>query len=229
MLAFLIDLIANQLLFFALHFENRNAFPKPLSAKQEHEYFVKMAEGDSSARDKLIEHNLRLVAHIIKKYYSNSHEQDDLISIGTIGLIKAVSTFDYTKGCRFATYGSRCVENEILMHFRGLKKTAGELHFDEPIEIDRSGNQLTLMDIVSDGASVDDQIELKIKSEQMYKYLDECLTDREKEIIIMRYGLNGTAPHTQREVAKLLGISRSYVSRIEKKALERLYDKFEPN
>lgn len=227
MLAFLLDLIANQFLFFALHFESRNVFPKPLTAKQEREYFEKMAEGDNTARDKLIEHNLRLVAHIIKKYYSNSHEQDDLISIGTIGLIKAVSTFDYTKGCRFATYGSRCVENEILMHFRGLKKTAGELHFDEPIEIDRNGNQLTLMDIISDGASVDDQIELKIKSEQLYKYINENLTNREQEIIIMRYGLNGNAPLTQREVAKLLGISRSYVSRIEKKALLALRDRFE--
>ena len=227
MLAFLFDLITNHFLFFALHFESRNVFPKPLTAKQEHEYFVKMAEGDTHARDKLIEHNLRLVAHIIKKYYSNSHEQEDLISIGTIGLIKAVSTFDYTKGCRFATYGSRCVENEILMHFRGLKKTAGELHFDEPIEVDRNGNQLTLMDIISDGVSVDDQIEMKIKSEQLYRYIDDCLTEREREIVIMRYGLDGNSPLTQREVAKKLDISRSYVSRIEKKALLELRAKFE--
>lgn len=227
MLAFLFDLIANHFLFFALHFESRSVFPKPLTAKQEHEYFLKMAEGDTGARDKLIEHNLRLVAHIIKKYYANSHEQEDLISIGTIGLIKAVSTFDYTKGCRFATYGSRCVENEILMHFRGLKKTAGELHFDEPIEVDRNGNQLTLMDIISDGISVDDQIEMKIRSEQLYRHIDDCLTDREREIVIMRYGLDGNAPLTQREVAKKLGISRSYVSRIEKKALLELRAKFE--
>ena len=227
MLAFLFDLIANHFLFFALHFESRSVFPKPLTAKQEHECFLKMAEGDTNARDKLIEHNLRLVAHIIKKYYANSHEQEDLISIGTIGLIKAVSTFDYTKGCRFATYGSRCVENEILMHFRGLKKTAGELHFDEPIEVDRNGNQLTLMDIISDGISVDDQIEMKIRSEQLYRHIDDCLTDREREIVIMRYGLDGNAPLTQREVAKKLGISRSYVSRIEKKALLELRAKFE--
>ena len=227
MLAFLFGLIANHFLFFALHFESRSVFPKPLTAKQEHEYFLKMAEGDTNARDKLIEHNLRLVAHIIKKYYANSHEQEDLISIGTIGLIKAVSTFDYTKGCRFATYGSRCVENEILMHFRGLKKTAGELHFDEPIEVDRNGNQLTLMDIISDGISVDDQIEMKIRSEQLYRHIDDCLTYREREIVIMRYGLDGNAPLTQREVAKKLGISRSYVSRIEKKALLELRAKFE--
>ncbi|MGN0601891.1 MAG: RNA polymerase sporulation sigma factor SigK, partial [Oscillospiraceae bacterium] len=227
MFSLLFDLISNYFLFFALHFENRNVFPKPLNAKQEHEYFVKMSEGDTDARDKLIEHNLRLVAHIIKKYYSGSQDQEDLISIGTIGLIKAVSTFDYTKGCRFATYGSRCVENEILMHFRGLKKNAGELHFDEPIEVDRNGNQLTLMDIISDGVSVDDQIELRIKSGQLYEFIDQVLTPREKEIIVMRYGLNGNAPLTQREVAKILNISRSYVSRIEKKALLTLRDRFE--
>lgn len=214
MFSLLFDLISNYFLFFALHFENRNVFPKPLNAKQEHEYFVKMSEGDTDARDKLIEHNLRLVAHIIKKYYSGSQDQEDLISIGTIGLIKAVSTFDYTKGCRFATYGSRCVENEILMHFRGLKKTARELHFDEPIEVDRNGNQLTLMDIISDRVSVDDQIELRIKSGQLYEFIDQVLTPREKEIIVMRYGLNGNAPLTQREVAKILNISRSYVYNI---------------
>lgn len=228
MFAFIFQFLANHFLFFALHFENRNVFPKPLSAKQEHECFVRMAEGDSSARDTLIEHNLRLVAHIIKKYYLGTQDQEDLISIGTIGLIKAVSTFDYTKGCRFATYGSRCVENEILMHFRGQKKTAGEVHFDEPIEVDRNGNQLTLMDIISDGVSVDDQIELNIKSEQLYKYIDDSLSSRERDIIVMRYGLDGNAPLTQREVAKKLGISRSYVSRIEKKALETLYSRFEP-
>ena len=229
MLELLFNFIANHCLLFALHFEGRSEFPKPLSAKEEKECFIKMSEGDNKARDKLIEHNLRLVAHIIKKYYSNMSEQEDLISIGTIGLIKAVSTFDYTKGCRFATYGSRCVENEILMHFRGTKKTAGEVHFDEPIEVDKNGNQLTLMDIISDGESVDEKIELIVKSEQMYKYIDKFLTRRDKEIIIMRYGLDGNMPLTQREVAKKLGISRSYVSRIEKKALLTLREKFKFN
>lgn len=227
MLGFLFEFLANHFLYFALHFENQNAFPKPLSAKDEQAYFAKMADGDTSARDKLIEHNLRLVAHIIKKYYSTAQDQEDLISIGTIGLIKAVSTFDYTKGCRFATYGSRCVENEILMHFRSMKKTAGEVHFDEPIETDRNGNQLTLIDIIADDASVADQIELLIKSEQLYKYIDKFLSPREAEIINMRYGLAGNAPLTQREAAKKLGISRSYVSRIEKKALLILRDKYE--
>ena len=228
MFTFLFDFLLNNFLFFALHFESRNVFPKPLSAKQEHECFIKMAEGDTAARDKLIEHNLRLVAHIVKKYSTTTSDQEDLISIGTIGLIKAVSTFDYNKGCRFATYGSRCVENEILMHFRGLKKTSGEVHFDEPIEVDRNGNQLTLMDIISDGVSVDDEIELRIGSEQMYVFIEK-LTQREKDIVVMRYGLDGKAPLTQREVAKLLGISRSYVSRIEKKALEKLRDMLEPD
>lgn len=229
MLSLLLQLLSQHFLFFALHFENQNAFPKPLSAKQEHKCFVKMADGDLSARDKLIEHNLRLVAHIIKKYYSNAQDQEDLISIGTVGLIKAVSTFDYTKGCRFATYGSRCVENEILMHFRSLKKSAGELHFDEPIETDRNGNQLTLIDIIPDNESVDDKIEFMIRSEQLYKFIDRYLSPREREIIILRYGLLGHAPLTQREIAQKLNISRSYVSRIEKKALEILRNKYEKN
>jgi RNA polymerase sporulation-specific sigma factor len=131
------------LLYFALHIENNGVFPKPLSAKQELDYFQQMADGDSNAKNKLIEHNLRLVAHIIKKYYSSTTEQDDLISIGTIGLIKAVSTYNYTKGTRFATYASRCIENEILMHFRSTKKTAGDIYIDEPIDVDKDGNQLT--------------------------------------------------------------------------------------
>lgn len=210
------------LLFFALHFERQGAFPKPLSAKEERECFERMSRGDTSAREKLIGHNLRLVAHIIKKYYSASKDQDDLISIGTIGLIKAVSTFDYTKGNRFATYASKCVENEILMHFRSLKKTAGELYFDNPIDTDKDGNQLTLMDIVADDENVPDKIELLIRSEQLYKYVSQALDKREGEIITLRYGLYNKRPLTQREVAKKLGISRSYVSRIEKKALEKL-------
>ncbi|MGN1134494.1 MAG: RNA polymerase sporulation sigma factor SigK [Oscillospiraceae bacterium] len=227
MFGIILEFLVNHFMFFALHFDGQKVFPKPLSAKQEREYFELMAKGDKNAREKLIEHNLRLVAHIIKKYYSNAGDQEDLISIGTIGLIKAVSTFDYTKGCRFATYGSRCVENEILMHFRGQKKTAGDLHFDEPIETDKNGNQLTLIDIISDGTSLDDKIELKIKTELLYKYIDQVLDDREKSIIIMRYGLNGEMPLTQRETAERLNISRSYISRIEKKALQTLRRRFE--
>lgn len=227
MLLELLNFLSSNFLFFALHFDNQSIFPKPLSQKEEHECFERMANGDSKARDKLIEHNLRLVAHIIKKYYSVSADQEDLISIGTIGLIKAVSTFDYTKGCRFATYGSRCVENEILMHFRSLKKSASDIHFDEPVDTDKDGNQLCLIDIIADDESIADKIELIIKSEQLYKYIDKFLDPREQEIIKLRYGLTNGKNLTQREVAKKLNISRSYVSRIEKKALETLRDKYE--
>ena len=226
MLLSLLNFLGNNFLFFALHFENKKVFPGPLSKKEETECFEKMAAGDKDARNKLIEHNLRLVAHIIKKYYSAASDQEDLISIGTIGLIKAVSTFDYKKGCRFATYGSRCVENEILMYFRSLKKSASDVHFDEPVDSDKDGNQLCLIDIIADGENISDKIELIIRSEQLYKFIGQCLDDREKEIITLRYGLGNGKALTQREVADKLGISRSYVSRIEKKALETLREKY---
>ena len=223
----LISLALSNLLYFALHLEGNGVFPKPLPAKEELEYFVKMSTGNMQARNKLIEHNLRLVAHIIKKYYSNSKDQDDLISIGTIGLIKAVTTFDYTKGTRFATYASKCIENEILMHFRTLRKTSSEIHFEESIDTDKDGNQLTLMDIVADSGCMIDTIDLIIKSEQLYRFIDECLDERESQIIKLRYGLYGYHPLTQREVADKLNISRSYVSRIEKKSLMVLKRKYE--
>ena len=209
-------------LFFGLHFDGRKVFPRPLTAAEERECFEKMAEGDKSARDRLIRHNLRLVAHIIKKYYAAASDQDDLISIGTIGLIKAVQTFDYTKGTRFATYGSRCVENEILMHFRALKKTAGDVSIEEPAQSDKDGNSLCLMDLLTDGEDVADRTELLMRAEQLYKILDKTLDEREREVIVMRYGLYGGQALTQREAAKKLDISRSYVSRIEKRALEKL-------
>ncbi len=216
------EILYSHLFCFALHFEMGNAFPKPLSAKEERKCFEQMQQGDEQARATLIEHNLRLVAHIIKKYYSNTKDQEDLISIGTIGLIKAVSTFDCTKGTRFATYGSKCVENEILMHFRSLKKISEETHFDNPIDTDKDGNQLTLNDIISDDENIADRIELTIRSEQLYCYILESLGERERIIIKMRYGLCGCHPHTQKEVAEKLLISRSYVSRLEKKALNTL-------
>lgn len=215
------------ILFLALHIESRSMFPKPLSSSEEAECFERMAQGDMEARNKIIEHNLRLVAHIIKKYGANIREQEDFISIGTIGLIKAVSTFDYSKGTRFATYASRCIENEILMTFRAQKKYAGELNLDEPIDTDKDGNQLTLMDIVADDESILDVIDLSIKSEQLYNFLGRCLDERELTIIAQRYGLFGNRPATQREVAKKLGISRSYVSRIEKKALSALKKEYD--
>ncbi|MDO5560858.1 MAG: RNA polymerase sporulation sigma factor SigK [Oscillospiraceae bacterium] len=215
-------------LFIALHVDNLSVFPKPLSRTQEEECFRLMnEEGDAKARNKLIEHNLRLVAHIIKKYYSKSKDQEELISIGTIGLIKAVSTFNCEKGSRFATYASRCIENEILMFFRSQKKMAGDVYIDMPIDTDKDGNALTLMDIIADERSIADEVELIINSKQLYMYIDKCLDKRELEIITMRYGLFGNFPMTQREVAQNLDISRSYVSRIEKKALEKLKKMYE--
>ena len=212
----------SQFVFFALHIDSGQVFPKPLSAKEERECFELMAKGDKAAKNKLIEHNLRLVAHIIKKYYASACDQEDLISIGTIGLIKAVNTFDYKKATRFATYGSRCVENEILMHFRALRKTAAEVHFDEPVEQGKDGSTLRLIDMLADGSDVCEQTELSIRCEQLRKRISTRLEERERRIIILRYGLGGGAALTQRETAAKLGISRSYVSRIEKKALEKL-------
>ena len=224
----LFELLKNVFM-FALHIENSAAFPKPLSKKAEEECFRLMSEGDKSARDRLIEHNLRLVAHIAKKFNPAPAEQDELISIGTIGLIKAVSTFDYSKGARFATYASRCIENEILMNFRAAKKSAGDVYINEPVETDKDGNALTLMDLIDDGVDIHEQVDNLIRSRQLYKFLGKCLDSRETEIIICRYGLYGSSPHTQSETAEKLGISRSYVSRIEKKAIEKLrkmYDTF---
>lgn len=213
-------------LFFALSVEGGGSFPKPLSAKEERECLSRIADGDKAAKNKLIEHNLRLVVHIIKKYYANTGEQDDLISIGTIGLIKAVSTFDHEKGTRFATYASRCIENEILMHFRNRKKSAQDVFISDPIDTDKDGNSLTLVDIMADDVNILDDIDLHLKAERLYEHLESELDEREREIILLRYGLGGTMPLTQREVAEKLGISRSYVSRIEKKAIASLRSRF---
>ena len=223
---FLIGILSG-IIFFALHVTAANSFPKPLSAEEERECFRKMGEGDKVSRNKLIEHNLRLVSHIIKKYYSNSSEQDDLVSIGTIGLIKAVSTFNYEKGTKFATYAARCIENEILMYFRNKKKYAQDISLSEPIECDKDGNALSIIDIMADEKSISEDIEEKLNSEKLYKIIDSELSPREKEIIYLRYGLLGRKAFTQREVAEKLEISRSYVSRIEKKALETLKEKID--
>lgn len=218
--------VFSRLLSFAMHADCGNLFPQPLSKAEEEDCFRRMAEGDDSARNKLVEHNLRLVAHIIKKYYSAAGEQDELISIGTIGLIKAVTTFDYSKGTRFATYASKCIDNEILMHFRAQKKTGGDIYMEQAIDTDKDGNQLTLMDTLADEDSVVDKIELTLRTEKLYQCLGVCLDSREKEIIVHRYGLFGKRALTQRETAERLGISRSYVSRIEKKALAKLKNSF---
>ncbi|MBQ3110780.1 MAG: RNA polymerase sporulation sigma factor SigK [Clostridia bacterium] len=197
-------------------------FPEPLSGKEERECLEKMKSGDKEARGKLIEHNLRLVAHIVKKY-SQTADIDDLISIGTVGLIKAVDSFDSDKNTRLATYASRCVENEVLMHLRHEKKFASQLSLSEPIGYDREGNEISLMDIlVGDGEDICDKVDKSEKIKKLFEKVRQIKDKREKAIIYLRYGLHGGEPLTQKEVAKKLGISRSYVSRIEKKAIMRL-------
>lgn len=222
----LINLLVNNLLYLTLHLNVSSSFPPPLSAKEEKEYLQKMKNGDKNARQKLIEHNLRLVAHIIKKYYSNYNEQEDLISIGTIGLIKGIDSFNAEKCTRLATYVARCIENEILMHFRSTKKTSHEVFMSEPIESDSDGDTLTLMDVIYSDDNLFDDIEYKIKCEKLYKIINEMDKNREYEILVLRYGLNGQKPLTQREIAKNMNISRSYVSRIEKRVIEELREKF---
>lgn len=217
---------AINLVVFILHVTGVGSFPQPLSAKEEKNCFTLMKNGDVSARNKLIEHNLRLVAHIVKKYYMSTSDQDDLVSIGTIGLIKAVDTFDADKGIRLSSYAARCIENEILMFFRNCKKSAQDVSMNEPIDTDKDGNALILMDVMATEDLIVDELDTKIKSEQLYRYIDEVLPERERIIINLRYGLGGKIPLTQREVAKKLNISRSYVSRIEKKSLLTLKKRF---
>ncbi len=214
-------------LFLFLKVSGGGSFPPPLSREKEQECFEKMHEGDKQARDLLIEHNLRLVAHIVKKYYTTAEDQDDLISIGTIGLIKAVDTFNYQNGTRFATYASKCLQNEILMYFRSKKKTAYEVSMNETIDIDKDGNPLTYMDIISCEDTIADDIDRKIKSAKALHIVGHSLSERERQIIVMRYGLGDIKPVTQRQIAAKLGISRSYVSRIEKAALDKIYQALE--
>jgi len=204
------------------------SFPKPLSTKEEAEYLRRCKEGDKAARDKLIEHNLRLVAHIVKKYNISDKETDDLISIGTIGLIKAIDTFDEEKGIRLATYASRCIDNELLMMLRSGKRISKEVYLYDPIGSDREGNEINLLDIIED-AEIDivDNIVLEDEIKKLRSIIGKVLTDREREIICLRYGLSSNREVTQREIANKLGISRSYVSRIEKKALRKLKECFE--
>lgn len=208
-----------QVLYFILHIQNTSSFPKPLSSKDEKIQLEKMAQGDKNARATLIERNLRLVSHIVKKYYSKTNDNDDLISIGTIGLIKAIDSFDSSKGIRLATYASRCIENEILMYFRANKKSGNDLYLYDTIETDKDGTPLTIEDTVSDSTDLAEDLETKIRWEKVAKIIENMEDEREREIIILRYGLNNKKPLTQREVAQRLNISRSYVSRIEKKVL----------
>ena len=204
------------------------SFPPPLSQAEEAELFARMKAGDREARGRLIEHNLRLVSHIIRKYYTSYPNPDEMISIGSLGLMKGVDSFRAELGTRFATYGARCIQNEILMFFRSQKKTLGEISIHETIDVDRDGNPLTYLDIISVDDTMAEDIELRGYAERLLQLVDERLDERERRIIVLRYGLQGYTPKTQREVARYLGISRSYVSRIEKKALCKLKDAFGP-
>lgn len=213
--------------FLTAYIGNGASFPKPLTESEEKYYLEKLEEKDPSAKGILVERNLRLVAHIVKKYAYSGKDSDDLISIGTVGLIKAIDSYNSLKGTRLATYAARCIENEILMLIRNNKKTKGEIYLQDPIGIDKEGNEISLLDVLSsEEDSVIEIVENRIQVKKLYKEIDVCLKGRERVIILLRYGLNGEQPKTQREIAKILGISRSYVSRIEKRALKKLYKQF---
>ncbi len=212
------------LFYMVLGVSNGGSFPRPLTAEEERDCLERAAAGDLDARNRLIEHNLRLVAHVIKKYYAISQrDQEDLLSIGTIGLIKAINTYRPDRGTRLATYTARCIENEILMYFRTLRRTAGEVSLSDPIETDRDGSSLALMDVISCEEDLAEQMDARDDRARIYRNIFSELDERERRIIAMRYGILGVPePLTQREVASICGISRSYVSRIEKKALAKL-------
>ncbi|MBP3437656.1 MAG: RNA polymerase sporulation sigma factor SigK [Clostridia bacterium] len=205
-----------------LGIENGQNFPPPLNAQEEKKLFLQKKQGDAKARNLLIEHNLRLVAHMVKKYYASYPMQDDLISIGSLGLIKAVDTFDCNNGARFATYAAKCIQNEILMFFRSQKKLAAEVSINETIDVDRDGNPLTYGDIVYTEDTALEELDIQMHIEKALRCVKDVLDERERQIIVLRYGLGKLPPKTQREVASMLQISRSYVSRIEKKALARM-------
>ena len=209
-------------LFFTLSLSGTGSFPKPLKPEEERECLERMAQGDMAARNKLIEHNLRLVAHIVKKYFSQTGDQDDLISIGTIGLIKGISTFKPDKNVRLATHASRCIENEILMHFRAQRKLQSEVSLSDTLEAAGEEGNLSLMDVIAVDDDMLERMDAREACEKVRQCVKNCLPERERLVITKRYGLDGGRPQTQREVASTSGISRSYVSRIEKRALQRL-------
>lgn len=222
-IGYLLDMVGN-MNFLTAYISNGNSFPQPLDQKEEQYYLDRFKKGDMFAKSILVERNLRLVAHIVKKYSYPGKEVDDLISIGTVGLIKAIDSFDSTKGTRLATYAARCIENEILMLIRNNRKTKGEVYLQDPIGVDKEGNEISLMDVLSsEEDSIVEVVENRMQVKKLYSKINVCLKSREKIIIQMRYGLLDGNPKTQREIAKLLGISRSYVSRIEKRALKKLF------
>lgn len=224
MLSVAIYLLTNSLL-LSLHLAgNTGSFPKPLSSEEEQDCLERLAAGDDGARNTLIERNLRLVAHIVKKYYAQEGDQDDLISIGTIGLIKGISSYKPEKNTRLATYAAKCIENEILMYFRSRKKLQNEVSLSETLDTDPDGNSLSILDVVGVDDTMYADLQDKEDCVRVRRLVGEVLTPREREIVTLRYGLGGLMPRTQREIAAKLGISRSYVSRIEKRALEKLED-----
>lgn len=227
MFEILTDLLSKISMIFILHVTGAGSFPKPLPEDEEQKLLVKASEGDTNARNKLVEHNLRLVAHIVKKYYNTGTDPDDLVSIGTIGLIKAVNTFNFDKNIKLSSYASRCIENEILMYFRSAKKNALDISMNEEIDSDADGNSLTLTDIMAVDDNIVEELDTKMKIEKLSLFIKEILTPREALIIKLRYGLDNKKPLTQREVSGMLKISRSYVSRIEKKALLKLKKRYE--
>lgn len=222
--------IISSIFFLFGYVTNTNSFPQPLSAEEETKFIELYKNGSEDARNTLIERNLRLVAHIVKKYSTFGNDCDDLISIGTIGLIKAITTFDQSKGTRLATYSARCIENEILMQIRSTKKIQSEVSLHDPIGVDREGNEITLIDVIgNESDSVIEEVELKMQVKRLYNKMKAVLKKREKTVLELRYGLlNGTSK-TQREIAGMLGISRSYVSRIEKKAIRKLSRELKPD
>lgn len=219
--------LAKPLALLVSYVSSNSSFPKPLSPEEENHYLKLYEEGNEEAKNILVERNLRLVAHIVKKYHNTGREVDDLISIGTIGLIKAITTFDRCKGTRLATYAARCIENEILMTIRSNKKTKSEVSLQDPIGIDKEGNEISLIDILgTECDEVLDEVELKLQVKKLYEKMSKVLKNREKTVLQLRYGLANGGSKTQREIAKMLGISRSYVSRIEKRAIKKLSKAF---
>ncbi len=215
-------------IFVVGYIQSSNLFPEPLSIEEEKNCLERLANGDEEARNILIERNLRLVAHVSKKYATTNIDQDDLISIGTIGLIKGINSFDSSKNIKLATYVARCIENEILMFLRSSKKTKSEVYLNEPIGKDKDDNEVTLMEVLeTEDKSIEDEIDLKMKVKKLYEKMKVVLKDREKTILELRFGLGGKKPKTQNEIASMLGISRSYVSRIETKAICKLNKEFQ--
>lgn len=218
--------LLSKIFFFTGRLKINNVFDKPLSQEEESECFKKMKQGDKQAEEKLIKHNLRLVAHIVKKYNFAKIEQDELISVGSIGLMKAIKSYDTEKGNSFSTYASRCIQNEILMMVRSQRKFINEVSLEDKVKTDKEGNEVSLIDVLEDASEhVQDKAEIQIIYQKIIDIINTSLNEREKEIIFLRYGISGGVPKTQNEVAKELNISRSYISRIEKKALNQIRDK----